>query len=115
MEEVTTAPLFEIDSQSGSSISNVGGDQNVYFGGVRSRAAAIGRGVAALGLALFFGGVGLFITTVVISMQRLVSDINGSGISDNYRHYVPDISIPALALLAAGIVLVRFGRLYANR
>jgi len=115
MEEVTTAPLFEIDSQSGSSISNVGGDQNVYLEGARSRAAAIGRGVAALGLALFFGGVGLFIATVVISMQRLVSDINGSGISDNFRHYVPDISIPALALLAAGIILVRFGRLYANR
>jgi hypothetical protein len=115
MGEGTTEPLFEIETQSASSISNVGGDQNVYFGGVRSRAAAIGRGVAALGLALFFGGVGLFIATVVISMQRLVQDINGSGISDNFRHYVPDISIPALALLAAGIILVRFGRLYANR
>jgi len=115
MGEGTTDPLFEIETQSASSISNVGGDQNVYFGGVRSRAAAIGRGVAALGLALFFGGVGLFIATVVISMQRLVQDINGSGISDNFRHYVPDISIPALALLAAGIILVRFGRLYANR
>jgi hypothetical protein len=115
MEEASSEPLFEIETQSASSISNVGGNQNVYLDGARRRAAAIGRGVAALGLALFFGGLGLFVATVVPTTQRVLDDLNGAGITSPYTHYVAGTWIAAVALLAAGLVLVRFGRLYASR
>jgi len=115
MEEGTSEALFEIETQSASSISNVGGNQNVYLDGVRRRAAAIGRGAAGLGLVLFFAGLGLFVATVVLTTQGVLADLNGDGISSPYAHYVAATWIPAVALLAAGLVLVRFGRLYAGR
>ena len=46
---------FQVPSQSGGSIQNVGG--NLYVGEGRRRSASIGRAVAALGLALFFAGL----------------------------------------------------------
>jgi hypothetical protein len=111
----TKAPLFEIEAQSAQAISNVGGDQNVYLDGIRRRSATIGRAAAALGLALTVGGVGLLIATAVQATQRILDDVNGSGLSSDYMRYVPGTWIPMVVLLAVGIILFRFGRLFASR
>jgi hypothetical protein len=110
-----TTRLFEIETQSATTISNVGGDQNLYLDDLRRRAAAIGRAAAALGLALCFGGIGLLVASIVLSTQKVLSDLNGGGITSPYTHYVSGLWLPTVILLAVGIVLVRFGRLYASR
>jgi hypothetical protein len=111
----STAPHFEVETQTATTISNVGGDHNVYLDDVRRRAAAIGRGAAAVGLALCFGGLGLLIATIVRTTQGVLGDLNGSGIESPYTDYVSGLWVPTVALLVVGIVLVRFGRLYASR
>ena len=113
--EGTTAPLFEVETQSADTISNVGGDQNVYLDAIRRRSATIGRATAALGLALCFGGIGLLVATAVQATQRILGDVNGSGLSSDYMRYVPGTWIPVVVLLAVGLVLFRFGRLFASR
>ena len=109
-----TTPLFEIETQSATTISNVGGDQNVFLDDLHRR-AAIARAAAALGLALCFGGIGLLVTSIVLSTQKVLHDLNGGGITSPYTHYASGLWLPTVILLAVGIVLVRFGRLYASR
>jgi hypothetical protein len=111
----SAAPLFEVETQSATTISNVGGDQNVYLDEVRRRAAAIGRGAATVGLALCFGGLALLIATIVRTTQAVLGDLNGDGITSPYTQYVSGLWLPTVVLLVVGIVLVRFGRLYASR
>ena len=98
---------FQVPSQSGGAINNVGG--NLYVGEGRRRSAAIGRVVAALGLALFFAGLFL-----VGAAGAAVYNARG------WEANPPDLAIPgyaalAGALLVAGVVLNRFGRLFASR
>jgi len=97
---------FEIPSQSGGSIQNVGG--NLYVGEGRRRSASIGRALAALGLALFFAGLFL--------LGWAGTDVYEQ--ADELRHgetlEVPAHAVQAGALLLAGIVLNRFGRLFAG-
>ncbi len=109
------APVFDVETQSAATISNVGGDQNVYLDAARRRAAALGRAGAAIGLAALFSGLGLLVVTVVQTTQSVLADLHGDGISSPYTQYVSAIWLPAVALLATGIVLVRFGRLFASR
>jgi hypothetical protein len=113
--DIDTAPLFEIETQSATTISNVGGDQNVYLDAARRRAAAIGRAAAAVGLVLCFGGIGLLVATIVQTTQGVLDDLHGSGIDSPYTQYVSGLWLPTVVLLVVGIVLVRFGRLYASR
>ena len=94
-------------SQAGGSINNVGG--NFYVGDGRRRSASIGRVVAALGLALFFAGMFL-VGTVGIAIYQ----------DTNWAADVIDLEVPAYAIYAGamvlvGIVLNRFGRLFAGR
>jgi len=113
--EGNTAPVFDLDTQSAETISNVAGNQNVYLDGVRRRAAAMGRAAAAIGLALCFGGLGLLAATIVRTTQGLLGDLNGAGIDSPYTRYVSGLWLPTVIVLAVGVVLVRFGRLYASR
>jgi hypothetical protein len=110
-----TAPLFDVETQSAATISNVGGDQNVYLDAERRRAAAIGRAAAAVGLALCFGGLGLLVAAIVRTTQGVLGDLNGDGITSPYTQYVSGLWLPTVVLIAVGLVLVRFGRLYASR
>lgn len=108
-----SAPHFDVETQSAASISNVGGNQNVYLDGERSRAAALGRAGAAIGLAALFSGLGLLVATIVRTTQGVLGDVHH--LSGPYTQYVSDLWLPAVLLLAIGVVLVRFGRLFANR
>ena len=98
---------FEVPSQAGGSIANVGG--NVYVGGERGRSVSLGRGVAALGLALFFAG--LFLLGLAGAAVYRDTDWTAQVIDP----VVPGYAGPAAALVLAGIVLNRFGRLFAGR
>ncbi len=98
---------FEIPSQSGSAINNVGGNQ--YFGDRPRRSASIGRAVAALGLALIFAGLFL------VGAAGLAVYEKTNGLTETSSVVVPGYAAAAGGLVVAGIVLNRFGRLFAGR
>jgi hypothetical protein len=98
---------YEIGDQSGEWINNVGGNQ--YFGDKPRRSASLGRALAALGLALFFAGV----FTLGAAALQVYEKTNG--FADTGSVVVPAYAIPAGMLVVAGIVLNRFGRLYAGK
>ena len=97
---------FDVPSQTGGSIANVGG--NLYVGGERRRSATIGRAAAALGLALFFAGLGL-LGTAGAAVYR-----DTDWTADAIDLVIPGYAVPAAGLLVAGFVLNRFGRLFAS-
>jgi hypothetical protein len=105
--QVQAGTHFEVPSQAGGSINNVGG--NLYVGEGRRRTALIGRAVAALGLALFFAGLFL-VGTVGIAVYQ-----DTDWTADVIDVEVPGHAIHAGVLVVAGIVLNRFGRLFAGR
>lgn len=98
---------FHVPSQSGGAINNVGG--NLYVGEGRRRSAAVGGLAAALGLALFFAGLFL----VGAAGMAVYSHTDWS--ADAIDVAVPGYAAPAGGLVVAGIVLNRFGRLFAGR
>ncbi len=98
---------FEVPSQVGSSIANVGG--NLYVGGERARSVSIGRTVAAVGLALFFSGLFL----LGLAGAAVYRDTDWT--ADVVDPVVPGYAVLAAALVVAGFVLNRFGRLFAGR
>ncbi|MGH3011690.1 MAG: hypothetical protein ACRDMY_07605 [Gaiellaceae bacterium] len=98
---------YSIADQSGEWVNNVGGNQ--YFGPKPRRSASIGRALAALGLAFFFAG--LF---MLGAAAQKVYETTG-GFSETDAVAVPGYAIPAGILVIAGIVLNRFGRLFAGK
>jgi hypothetical protein len=100
-------PRFEVPSQVGSSIANVGG--NLYVGGDRGRGPSIARAVAALGLLLFF--TGLFL----LGLAGLAVYQETDWTAQVVEPVVPGYAAPAAVLVLAGIVLNRLGRLFAGR
>ena len=97
---------FYVPSQAGANINNVGRDLYV---GERSRSAAIGRVVAALGLGLIFVALGL-LAMVGVDVYDQPPTSSQLGSLD-----VPGPWPEAAGLLVTGIVLNRFGRLFAGR
>jgi hypothetical protein len=97
---------YEIADQTGEWINNVGGNQ--YFGDKPRRSASIGRALAALGLAVFFAGLFLLGAATLDVYQET------NGLAETSSVVVPAYAIPAGMLVVAGIVLNRFGRLYAK-
>ena len=65
------AMTFEIESQSGQNISNIGGDQKIYYGD-RSRAARLGKVLAALGLLLSLAGLAVLIAVGMTTARSVV-------------------------------------------
>lgn len=102
-----TGTAFEVPSQVGGSIANVGG--NVYVGGERGRSVSAGRAIAALGLALFFSGL------VLLGLAGEAVYRETDWAADVIDPVVPGYAVPAAILVLAGIVLNRFGRLFAGR
>jgi hypothetical protein len=97
---------FEVPSQTGGAINNVGGD--LYVGEGARRSASIGRAVAALGLVLFFGGLFLLAAAGMAVYEE--TDWNAQAVDPA----IPGYAIHAAGLVVAGIVLNRFGRLFAS-
>ena len=106
------ATTFEVDHQSGQNISNIGGDQTIYYG-ERSRAARVGKMIGALGLFLCLVGVAVLVPIGVTTANHVMHA--AGGIHAPYTQYLPSIWPAALALLVAGFVLMRFARIMVGR
>jgi hypothetical protein len=107
---------FDVASQSAQTISNVGGDHNVYVDGARSsRARTVARAVWALGLASVFAGLAVLVLTGVDTAHNFLAAQGDEGISAPYTQYVAATWIPAVALLGGGVVLTGFARVFAGR
>jgi hypothetical protein len=104
---------FDVDSQAGGTINNIGGDQTVNVTGPGSgRFAAIARWVWAVGLAVFFAGLAVMAVAIVQAEDKVQRDW---GSLEPYHHYVPALWEPAVILLCVGFVVSRFGKLFASR
>jgi hypothetical protein len=107
------APSFEIDHQSGHTISNVGGDQTNYYGD-RGRASRVGKIIGALGLLLSLIGSALLVRVGVITVQRALHHPS-AGRFHAPLHYVPGAWPAVLVLLVSGYVVRHFARIVAAR
>ena len=108
------ATTFEIDRQSGANISNIGGDQTIYYGD-RGRSTRVGRIVAALGLVLSLVGFALLVTIGVMTAHNGLHDVHAGGVHAPYTHYVPSYWPVAAGLLVGGFVFRRFARIMLGR
>lgn len=98
---------FQVPSQSGGSINNVGG--NLYVGEGSRRSESAGRVLAALGLALFFAGLFLLGAAALNVYEQT------NGLSDTASLVVPGYTFPAVGLVLVGIAVNRFGRIFTGR
>lgn len=106
---------FEIDSQWGQNVSNIGGDQTINYG-ERSRAARIGKVLAALGLVLSLVGLALLVSVGVTTTQNVLDAVHDGGVEAPYTQYLEARYWPAaVGLLVGGIVVKRFARIMVGR
>ena len=110
--KATTA--FEIDSQSGGSISNIGGNQTINYGD-RGPAARIGKVLAALGLVLFLVGLALLVPVGVATTQEVLDAVRDGGVQTPYTQYLASSWPAAVGLLMGGFVVNRFARILVGR
>lgn len=108
------ATTFEIERQSGANISNVGGDQTIYYGD-RSRAIRAGKILAAFGLFLSLVGFALLVPIGVTAAHRVMHDAHAGGVHPPYTHYVASYWPAAAGLLVGGFVFRHFGRIMVGR
>ena len=108
------ATTFEIEAQSGQNISNIGGDQTIYFGD-RSRATRIGRVLATLGLLLSLLGFAVLVPVGVTTAHSVLHDIHAGGLQTPYTHYVSWVWAVAVGLLVGGLVIKRVARILVGR
>jgi hypothetical protein len=110
----TDATTFEIDRQSGANISNVGGDQTIYYGD-RGRGTRASRVLAAVGLLLSLAGCALLVLLGAMTAHSLLHDAHSGGVQGPYTHYVPSYWPAAAGLLLGGFIFRRFVRIMVGR
>ena len=111
--KATTA--FEIDSQSGGSISNIGGNQTINYGD-RSRAARIGKPLASLGLVLFLVGLALLVRVGVMTTLDVLDAVSTpAGVQTPYTDYLASSWPAAVGLFMGGLVVNRFAQILVGR
>jgi hypothetical protein len=103
---------FDVDRQTAANINNVGGDQTVNISTPGGRAATVGRWMASVGLAFSLGGIGLLGLTIAHTAQAVQA---ASPAQQPYTQYVVSTWQPAVILLCVGLVVSRYGRLFARR
>ena len=108
------ATTFGIDRQSGQSISNVGGDQTIYYGD-RSRATRAGKVLAALGLLLSLVGVALLVVFGVMTAHNVLQAMKDHDFGKPYTQYLPSGWPGALGLIVGGFVVNRVARIVVGR
>ena len=109
MSEAKT--VFEIARQSAQNISNVGGNQTINYGD-RSRAARIGKVLAALGLVLFLVGLALLVPIGVETTQEVLA---AGEVEAPYTQYLASGWPAAVGLLMGGLVVNRFAQILVGR
>jgi hypothetical protein len=107
MDEVT----FDVDTQAAAAITNIGGDQTVYAGELRSR---IPRLISVLGLALWLTGLGLLVVTGVRTADTLLANDFWPSDASYYTGAVAETWRPAVTLFVVGIVTSLLGRAFGR-
>jgi hypothetical protein len=105
---------YEIDRQSGQNISNVGGDQTIYYGD-RDGAPRLGKVLAALGLLLSLVGVALLVVFGVMTAHSVVHAVKNHEFTKQYTQYVPSAWPAPLGLIVGGFVVNRVARIMTGR
>ena len=114
-ESIESDPTtFEIDLQSGQNISNVGGDQTIYYGD-RNRGARAGKVLAALGLLLSLVGLALLVVFGVMTAHSVLHAAKDGGIQKPYTQYLPSAWPGAVGLIVSGFVVNRVARILVGR
>ena len=108
------ATTFGIDRQSGQNISNVGGDQTIYYG-ERSRASRVGKVLAALGLLLSLVGVALLVVFGVMTAHNVLQATKDHDFGKPYTQYLPSGWPAAFGLIVSGFVVNRVARIVVGR
>jgi hypothetical protein len=108
------ATTFEIEGQSGQNISNIGGDQKIYYGD-RSRAARLGKVLAALGLLLSLAGLALLVAVGVTTAKSVVDAMRAGGVQTPYTQYLTSGWPAAVVLVFGGFIVNRFARIMVGR
>jgi hypothetical protein len=109
---MTTA--YEIGHQSGQNISNIGGDQMIYYGD-RNRVPRAGKVLAALGLLLSLVGLALLVVFGVMTAHTVLHAAKDGGVMKPYTQYLPAAWPAAVGLLVGGFVVHRVARIVLGR
>jgi hypothetical protein len=110
----TVDTAFEIDRQSGGTISNVGGDQTIYYGD-RNRPSRWGRVLAAVGLLLSLVGLVLLVVFGVMTAHSVLDAMKNHGFEKPYTQYLASGWPAAVALIVTGFVVNRVARILVGR
>ena len=105
---------FDVDRQSGQNISNVGGDQTIYYGD-RNRASRWGKVLAALGLLLSLIGLALLVVFGAMAAHHVVNAVKDHDFGKPYSRYVPSGWPAAVGLIVSGFVVNRVARIVVSR
>jgi hypothetical protein len=108
------APTFEIERQSGANISNIGGDQTIYYGD-RNRPIRLGKVLAALGLLLSLVGLALLVVFGVMTAHSVLHAARDGGVQKPYTQYLPSAWSVAVGLIVSGFVVNRVARIVVGR
>jgi hypothetical protein len=107
-------PAFDIDSQLAQNISNIGGNQTVHYAD-RSRAARVGKLIAAVGLLLSLAGLALLVAVAVTTTRSVLDALNAGGVDMPYTQYLASGWPVAVGVLVGGFVVNRFARIVLGR
>ena len=108
------ATTFEIDRQSGQNISNIGGDQKIYYGD-RDRSSRWGKVLAAVGLLLSLVGLVLVAVFGVMTAHGVLHAARTGGVETPYTQYLPSAWPAAVGLIVSGFVVNRVARILVGR
>jgi hypothetical protein len=108
------ATTFDVDRQSGQNISNIGGDQTIYYGD-RNRVNRRGKVLAALGLSLSLIGVTLLVVFGVMTTHDVLNAMKDHDFGKPYTQYVPSRWPAAVGLIVSGFVVNRVARIALSR
>ena len=106
------ATTFEIDRQSGQNISNIGGDQTIYYG---SRVSRWGKVLAAVGLLLSLVGLALLVIFGVMTAHNVLQAMDDGGVKTPYTQYLPSAWPATVGLIVTGVVVNRVARILVGR
>ena len=106
------ATTFEVDHQSGRNISNIGGDQTIYYG---SQAGRIGKILGAVGLFLSIVGAALLVPLALATAHGVHIAAHHGGVSVSVTHHLPWGWAVVAGLLVGGFVVKRVARILIGR
>ena len=111
---LSEATTFDVDRQSGQNISNIGGDQTIYYGD-RNRASRLGKVLATTGLLLSLVGLVLLVVFGVMTAHSVLYAAKNGGVEKPYTQYLPSAWPATLGLIVSGFVVNRVARIVAGR